>query len=152
MNIKRMLLIGTILVSSLAILPVQEVIAKEGQTAQTEHMKKGKKHPMMRQFKKMAKHLALTDEQKTQVKAIFEQTKLKAKEQKETMKGFKEQVKSLMSAPTFDEKAFIELHSQYQTSFTEMALQKAKSKHAIMQVLTAEQREKFMKFNRKHRR
>lgn len=152
MNIKPMLLIGTILVSSLAILPVQEVIAKEGQTVQTERMKKGKKHPMMRQFKKMAKHLALTDEQKTQVKAIFEQTKQSSKEHRAAMKDFKEQVKSLMAAPVFDEKAFTELHSQYQTNFTEMALQKAKSKHAIMQVLTAEQREKYMKFSKKHRR
>jgi Spy/CpxP family protein refolding chaperone len=146
MNIKPMLLISTILVSSIALLPFQEVIAKENQTVQTKQLKKDKKHPMMRQFKKMAKHLQLSDEQKVQVKAIFEQAKMSSKAQRESMKGFKEQVKSLMGSSTFDDKAFNELYAKYQTKFTEMALLKAKNKHAILQVLSSEQREKFMKF------
>jgi periplasmic protein CpxP/Spy len=152
MNIKPMLLISTLLVGSFALLPLQEVIAKENQTVHTNQVKKDKKHPMMRQYKKMVKHLQLSEDQKVKVKAIFEQAKVSSHAQRESMKGFKVQVKSLMEAPVFDDKAFNELHSQYQTKFSEMALLKAKNKHAILQVLTAEQREKFMKFNMKSKR
>lgn len=152
MNIKPMLFISTILVSSIAFLPLQEVIAKEHKSAPTEQLKKDKKHSMKRQFKKMARHLQLSEEQKVKVKAIYEQAKVSRKEQRASMKDFKEQVKSLMQLPIFDDKAFTELHNQYQTKFAEIALIKAKNKHAIYQVLTPEQREKFSKFKMINRR
>ena len=152
MNIKPLLLMSSIIVSSLAFLPLQDVVAKENQLVQTKHSKHDKKYSMKRQFKKMARHLQLSEEQKVKVKAIFEQAKDSREEQRASMKDFKEQVKSLMQSTVFDDKAFTEIHSQYQATFAEMALLKAKNKHAIYQVLTPEQREKFSKFKMKNRR
>lgn len=149
---KPMLFISAILMSSFAMLPMQEVVAKESESAQIKDVKKGKKHPMIRKLRKMVKHLQLSEEQRIEVKAIFVQAKDNAKEHRTSMKDFKEQVKSLMAAPVFDEKAFTDIHSQYQTNFAEMALLKAKHKHAIFQILTLEQREKFMELNMNKRR
>ena len=105
----------------------------------------------MRSFKRIAKKLDLSDEQRVKVKEIFEQAKLKRVTNKEVMKDYKLQVKNLIEAPVFDDKAFNDLHSQYQDKFSEFALLMAKNKHAISQVLTTEQREKLAKLKQKNR-
>jgi len=110
-----------------------------------------RKHGMKRHFKKMARHLELTLEQKTSIKAIFKELKSERVAIQESMVGFRQQVKSLMDSAAFDDQAFSELHSQYQTQFAGAALFKAKSKHAMMQILTAEQREKLVTFKGKRR-
>jgi len=104
---------------------------------------------MKRHFKKMAKYLELTEEQKTQMKAIRAEAKTQRSEFKESMSGFHQQVKALMQAETFDEQAFSVLQSQYQGNFQHMALIKAKTKHAMFQVLTSEQQEKMQEFKEK---
>lgn len=106
----------------------------------------GGKHQMKRQLKKMAKYLSLSDEQRQKVKEIFKQTKEEKMAIKESLAGYKTQVKSVMDAAIFDEKAFKDLHSQYQSQLTEGALLKAKTKHALLQLLTQEQREKLENF------
>ncbi|GHE89682.1 Spy/CpxP family protein refolding chaperone [Thalassotalea profundi] len=98
-----------------------------------------------RQFKRMAKHLELTDEQKQQFKALKEQAKLDRTAMKDKMKSYKDQLKVLMEAATFDEQAFTQLHNTYQDTFTEAALLRAKHKHQMMQILTPEQQEKAKK-------
>ena len=98
-----------------------------------------------RQFKRMAKRLDLTDEQKEQFKTLKAQAKTERSAMKEKVKGYKDQVKILMEAAVFDEQAFLQLHSSYQNTFAEAALLRAKHKHEMMQILTPEQQEKAKK-------
>ncbi len=109
-------------------------------------------HPkhMKHKLQRLTKALALTEEQQQKIKAIFAQAKERRAEHKSAMVGFKEQVRSLMTSAVFDDKAFIELHNQYQDQLTEAALQRAKTKHAMTQVLTQEQSEKFAKMKKRH--
>lgn len=114
------------------------------QLKKNKHHKKAKHH-----FNKMAKKLQLTDEQKMLMKAIHQQSKVDFENTHTEMKAFREQVKSLMEANIFDEQAFSAVYSQYQTTFEQAALLKAKKKHAISKILTVEQKEKWQKFNEK---
>lgn len=111
-----------------------------------EHHQKGK-HMMQRMIKK----LSLSEQQQVQVKAI----KTKAKEQHEvlraSLKKFKEAEKPLLQAETFDEQAYIALHTSYQEAFAQMALTRAKTKHAIFNVLTTKQQEKWLKIMEKRK-
>jgi len=102
-----------------------------------------RKQQMKRTLKRLAKHLQLTQEQKQQVKNIFKQNQVERMANIEALKGFKDQMKSLMTSTTFDDKVFLDLHSQYQGQFAQVALLRAKSKHAFFQVLNEEQREKL---------
>ena len=110
------------------------------------HHQKGK-HMMQRMIKK----LSLSEQQQVQVKAI----KTKAKEQHEvlraSLKKFKEAEKPLLQAETFDEQAYIALHTSYQEAFAQMALTRAKTKHAIFNVLTTKQQEKWLKIMEKRK-
>jgi Spy/CpxP family protein refolding chaperone len=94
-------------------------------------------------FKKMARFLNLTDEQRQQAKAIHRQAKESRLVLKESLQGFHQQSKILMMEEHFNEQAFLNLKSQYQESFAQMALIKVKTKHSFMQLLTAEQKEKM---------
>jgi len=105
---------------------------------------KHKKH-IARKLNKMAKYLTLSEEQKVKMKAIFQQAKEERSKHKDEMRGFKEQVRSLLDTVVFDEKSYIELHNQYADQFASAALHKAKTKHAMLQILTEEQRDKFKK-------
>jgi len=150
MNKLTSLLSTTLLTTALIASPLlsQTVQAKEVGTQaaqQKKHM--GKQGKMMKQrFKKMAKFLQLSQEQRVQVKAIFKSAKVKKKTNRATMQAFRTQVKSLMMAPVFDDLAFLELHNQHKEQLAQLALDKVKMKHSIMQLLTAEQKEKLQKF------
>jgi protein CpxP len=69
------------------------------------------------------------------------------------MKAFRQQVKSLISAESFDEQAFVQLQASNQDVFSAMALIKAKSKFAMKNILTEDQLEKLssMKYKRSRR-
>jgi periplasmic protein CpxP/Spy len=109
---------------------------------------KGKhKHRMA----KMAKALGLTEEQKTAIKDIREQAKSEKSVLTEQLSSFKNAAKGLMSKEEFDESAFLNLKNQHQETFTQLALLKAKTRHAIRQVLTPEQQEKADKFREKRK-
>ncbi|KXJ57622.1 MAG: hypothetical protein AXW17_00625 [Colwellia sp. Phe_37] len=113
---------------------------------------RGKHHnKMKKQFHRLVKKLDLNSTQKTKIKAIFADMKTKHQEHKETRAGFKKQVDSLMLASYFDENSFAAIYAEYQPSFQEMAMQKAKTHHQIMQVLTPEQQKKFAKMQQ-HKR
>jgi protein CpxP len=141
--------ITVILVSSFMFTP--SIQAKESETIKT-HINEGekaeRKHRTKSHFKKMAKYLQLTEDQRSSIKVIFKELKDEKLARKESMTGFRQQIKSLMGSAVFDEQVFTELHSQYQTQFAEVALLKAKSRHAIMQVLTTAQQEKFATFKK----
>jgi Spy/CpxP family protein refolding chaperone len=97
---------------------------------------------MKHKFKKMAKYLALTYEQRQQAKVIHQQAKEKRLALKGSLQDFNQQSKALIMANNFDEQAFIDLQKQYQDSFAQMSLIKAKTKYNFMQILTEEQKEK----------
>ncbi|WP_206483112.1 Spy/CpxP family protein refolding chaperone [Thalassotalea sp. G2M2-11] len=100
-------------------------------------------------LKQLNRLVDLSDEQKQQIKAIFIQSKAEMKTHQASKKDFKEQLSSLMAAAVFDEQAFLNLHHQYHEQFTAGALTRAKTRHKVLQVLTAEQREIVQKM--KHR-
>ena len=100
---------------------------------------KHKKH----HHRKMAKFLRLSDDQKTQMKSISQSAKNEAGELRELLTTYKEQVKLFFATESFDEAAFANLHAEYQANFAQLALLRAKTKHAIFNVLTTEQQEKW---------
>ena len=112
-----------------------------------------KSHHSGKHLKKMAHKLDLSDAQVEQIKQIREQNKEDMVSLRDTMKTFKEQVKTEQTGSDFDEAAFATTYAQYQDSFEKMALLRAKMAHAIVNVLTPEQQEKWqtMKEKRKNR-
>jgi len=106
---------------------------------------------MRHMLKKMAKKLELSQSQKQQVKSIVQQAKIENSELKVTMLAFKEKNKVLMLAESFDEQAFLLLHQEYQSSMTDVALTKAKTRHAILSVLTTEQKTKWLSMKHQNR-
>jgi Spy/CpxP family protein refolding chaperone len=95
-------------------------------------------------MKKMAKYLSLSEQQKTEIKAIRTQAKEQGEPLRAQMKQFKEAEKLLLQAETFDDEAFVALHASYQQIFAQESLAKAKTKNAIFNVLTSEQQEKWL--------
>jgi Spy/CpxP family protein refolding chaperone len=99
------------------------------------------KHKM----KRMVKALSLTKQQQEQIKTI----KIKASEQGKALKlsmiDFRAGRKELIHAKSFDENAFKALQDKYQVTFSQFALIRAKTKHAVFNVLTTEQQDKWLK-------
>lgn len=101
---------------------------------------------------KLARKLGLSESQQVEFKALKSEEKTQMQALKPAMKAFREQVKILMSADSFDEQAFIELQASNQDVFASMALIKAKSKFSMKSVLTEEQLEKFRSMKHKRSR
>jgi len=101
---------------------------------------------------KLARKLGLSESQQAEFKALKNEEKMQMKALQPAMKAFREQVKTLMSADSFDEQAFIELQASNQDVFASMALIKVKSKFAMKSVLTEEQLEKFRSMKHKRSR
>lgn len=104
---------------------------------------------MSHHIKKMARYLQLTEEQQVQMKTIRENTSAEKEEFKQSMESFHDQKKALMTASEFDDEGFSALFVKYQGNFEQMALIKAKSKHAMYQLLNEEQQAKFNDFKSK---
>ena len=104
-----------------------------------------------------AEKLDLTQDQQTKLKAIFEAQKTQMKalrgDDKEERKALREAHKAkldvLLSAATFDENAAKELLSERQSKGEEFALIKLKTQQQVMQLLNAEQKEKFAKIQKR---
>jgi len=117
------------------------------------HHSNGDKSHYQNSEKKLAKltrKLGLSESQQAEIKVLKGKEKAEAQALKPAMKAFREKVKTLMSAESFDEAAFRQLHASNQDVFASMALIKVKSKFAMKSVLTQEQLEKFN--NLKHKR
>lgn len=109
---------------------------------------------MIKKLQHMAKKLDLSPSQVDQIKLIGQQGKIDNSELKPVIKVFKEKNKTLMLEEHFDEQAFIVLYQEYQNTLTQIALVNAKTRHAILQVLSEEQKTKWlsMKEKKKHKR
>lgn len=101
---------------------------------------------------KLAKKLDLTEAQQAQIQVIQADNKAQQEALKPAMKAFREQVKALESAETFDEQAFIALHASNQDMFSAKALLRVKHMFAMKSVLTEEQLVKFEKMKKKKSR
>jgi len=142
-----------------ATLGAGSVLAKGGM-----HDKQGHSQARFLLSERGANKLDLTDEQQTKLKAIFEaqKTQMKAlrggdkEARKEMRETHKAQMDALLSAATFDENAAKELLNARQSKGEEFGLIKLKTQHQVMQVLNAEQQEKFAKMQKrmgkKHRK
>ncbi len=108
---------------------------------------------MNKHIKRMTKKLNLSEEQIKEIKAIQKESKEGSGDLFVEMKLFKGKVKGLFEQVDFDEQAFLLLHQEYQPTFTALALEKAKTRHAMFNILTGEQKEKWlsMKKSRKLR-
>lgn len=95
-------------------------------------------------MRRMARHLELDEAQISEIRAIYLSARDENTELRETMKTFREEMKSLLAEEIFDEEAFAALQSKYQDSFEQKGLIKAKTKHAMIQVLSEEQKEKWL--------
>lgn len=110
--------------------------------SQREYQKhQGSKH----KIKRMTKALSLSEQQQVQIKAIKTQAKEQHQVLRESMKEFKVAEKKLVQTETFDEQAFSALREAYQPIFAQSALIRAKTKHAVFNVLTTEQQDKWQK-------
>jgi Spy/CpxP family protein refolding chaperone len=105
-------------------------------------------HFMPHKFKKMAQYLDLNDTQRDQTKIIHQEAKESRLALKESLKIFHQQSKILTMEERFNEQAYSDLQAQYQQTFTQMALIKAKTKNQFINILTEEQREKMKSHKR----
>lgn len=105
----------------------------------------GMHQAMKHKMKRMAKFLSLNEEQKIQIKEIKIQAKEQHKVLRTSMKQFRVEKQKLVQAEQFDEQAFNALQDAYQPIFSQLALLRVKTKHAIFNVLTVEQQEKWLK-------
>ncbi len=112
----------------------------------------GYEHQQMspKKFARLTKKLALSQTQQDDIKALNQGTYAEMEAVKPAMQSFRTQVKTLLSAETFDEQAFIALRESNQDVFNAMALIKIKRKFAMKKILTEEQ---FSELNKsKHKK
>ncbi|WDE04983.1 Spy/CpxP family protein refolding chaperone [Thalassomonas viridans] len=95
-------------------------------------------------MRKMARYLELDESQISEIRAIFQAARDENTELRATMGSFKEEMKTLLAADSFDEEAFAALQAKYQDSFQQKGLLRAKTRHAVIQVFTDEQKEKWL--------
>jgi Spy/CpxP family protein refolding chaperone len=149
--------LSALLISSVLVMTLTSASASaftNGLVLDHKHSKSGSKHSqkserfMQNKFKKMARYLDLNDEQREQAKVIHKDAKTNSLVLKESLKSFHQQSKVLTMEDSFNEQAFIDLQSEYQETFAQMALIRAKSKNNFMKILTEEQREKMKSHKR----
>jgi len=135
-----------------AVQPIEQVKLQENSQATITNVEQAQKYQKRNKahkrngaalLRKMAIMLDLSQDQQDQIRAIKQAAKLSSVDFRVTMKTFRGEVKVLMQAEYFDEQAFTQLQSRYQPTFAQVALMKAKTKHAIAKVLTVEQRAKW---------
>ncbi|MBT2152851.1 Spy/CpxP family protein refolding chaperone [Pseudoalteromonas tetraodonis] len=137
-----------------ATLGASSVLAKGGM-----HDKQGHSQARFLLSERGADKLSLTDEQQTQLEAIFEaqKTQMKAlrggdkEARKAQREAHKAKMDALLSAPTFDENAAKELLTARQDKKQQLGLIKLKTQHQVMQLLNAEQKEKLAKIQQRRR-
>lgn len=107
------------------------------------HHQKSKDHRGSK-MKRMIRALSLSEQQQVQIKAIKSQAKVQHNSMRDSMKEYRSKAKTLIQTEKFDEPAFVALQAAYQASFEQLGLAKAKTKHAIFNVLTTEQQSKWL--------
>lgn len=117
-------------------------------TVKEQHQHHKKAHHK-KSMAKMFKRLGLSEEQKSQMKTLKEESKAEKAQYESELVAYHEKRKALMSAEAFDEAGFSNLNAEYQNTFAQLALLKAKTKFAMKSVLTEEQIAKLEKFKRR---
>ncbi|MBA6225858.1 MULTISPECIES: Spy/CpxP family protein refolding chaperone [unclassified Colwellia] len=113
----------------------------------------GREHQQAKLDKRLhhlAKKLDLSQAQRSEIKLIFVSMTEDKQAKKRVMSDFKAQVKPLLQASEFDENQFAAIYAEHQLNFQQAAMERAKVHHGVMQVLTAEQQQKFLTMG-KHR-
>lgn len=93
-----------------------------------------------RGFERIAEKLNLTDEQKTQVKAILEESKTRIKPLMEAMRENHKQAANLGTDGTFNEEQVNQIANRQSETMKQLFIEKEKTKAQIFAVLTPEQR------------
>jgi Spy/CpxP family protein refolding chaperone len=111
-----------------------------------------KQAKMKKRFHRLAKKLDLSQEQRSEIKVLFTSMKEGKQAKKATMSSFKARVQPLLQASKFDENKFADIYADFQPSLQKAAMEKAKMRHNILQILTPEQQQKFLTMRKgKHR-
>lgn len=137
------------LVTGVAVISTMTVGAFErnfDEYGQAEKKMRGHQKSSKHMMKKMAKYLELSDEQKDSMRTIFKASRESKKAEREEMKAFKAEMKQLVHAESFDEQAVRSLHQAQQAKFADKMVAMAKMKHEMFQVLTSDQKEKWLAF------
>jgi Spy/CpxP family protein refolding chaperone len=93
-------------------------------------------------MEKIAAELGLSEEQKTQVKQILEDSKARIKPLREQMIQNHETAKNLGTDGNFDEAKVNEIANQQSETMKQLFIEKEKTKARLFAILTSEQREK----------
>ena len=112
-------------------------------------------HHEMKMGKKMFSQLDLTREQKSQIKDIMREARDEMRE-KRSPKGMMPDASEFMSKDSFDKAAFIKVHkakmAQMEKQRDAMLEKRAENFEKIFNILTPEQREKFIELSKKEPR
>ncbi|GEM_PF-2506104 len=103
-----------------------------GQGGHHGYQDKGRMH-------KMAKLLVLTDEQKAQIKDIFEKAKADKHATYQSLKDYRAALKSLVNSDDYSADAVRALYLQYQETFIAKEINQTQIEHQVNAVLTEEQ-------------
>ena len=93
-----------------------------------------------RGFERIAEKLNLTDEQKTQVKTILEDSKTRVKPLMESMREIRKQAENLGTDGVFNEEQVNQIANSQSETMKQLFIEKEKAKAQIFAVLTPEQR------------
>lgn len=89
----------------------------------------------------MADVLDLSETQQEQIRAIHEMERAEREGTMQQMREYHEQMRTLLESDTFDENTIRSLANKQASLRTEMFVSRAKVKHEVFQLLTAEQQE-----------
>lgn len=124
-----------------------QILKGEQKATRAERKSKGKKRQSFYQ------NLGLTESQLTEVEGFREKVQNVRTVNKQAMKQFYQQQKSLIQSNRFDTSAWQKLWAENKGLKLEMALAKAEYRHKVWNLLTEEQQQKMasMKKKRKHK-
>lgn len=100
-------------------------------------------------FKRIARYLDLTDEQKAQAKQIHQQTKTAMEQNKPMMQAYHQELKTLKQGGNFNEQSFAQLRDKYKDVLDKVAFLRNNARVQFVQLLTDEQQQKLTKVREK---
>ena len=99
----------------------------------------------------MAQKLDLSDDQRKQVEAIMNQQREQARPYVKTLVETRREMRHAMKGDDFDEAAIRAIAERQARAMTEMAVLRARGRHAMQQILTPEQRQRMRHQHRERR-
>ena len=114
--------------------------------AQADHQhgcNQGKPQRGHRFFQRLAKKLALTDQQKVQAKAIFKDNRAQAKPTLDSLKAERHRLRSLIQSGSADEAATRAQSAKVAALQADLAVQRAKGAKQLLALLTPDQQAKL---------